>query len=276
MQPTLRMTLPVEAIVSTIRVAGTIAMQERSRGLHVEAKGRQDFVTQADRAVEHHLRARLMELLPGSEFVGEEGGGPTEANLLWIVDPIDGTTNYIRGLPHWCVSVALMEAGRLRFGAILAPVLEDLYLAEDCSGATLNGKPILRERVDPASALVNVGQSKRQTPGFYATLISGLREHHLDHRLLGSGALGLAQTASGELDGSVEGHVRPWDVAGGLLIAREAGCVVNDFFRSGAMRDGNPAIAAAPGVEDFVFGAVEAALGHRVPRLPSTSDDLYC
>ena len=262
------MKLPVEAIVASVRDAGALAMRERSGGLSVEAKGRQDFVTQADRAVERLLRPRLTGLLPGSEFLGEEDGGPVEADLLWIVDPIDGTTNYIRGLPHWCVSVALMQAGRLRFGAILAPILDNLYLAEAGCGATVDGRLLHRAPVDPASALVNVGQSKRQGTDFFSALVGGLRDRHVDHRLLGSGALGLAQTAGGEVDGSVEGQVHSWDVAAGLLIARETGCVVNDFFTAGAMRDGNPSVAAAPGAEESVFGAVEAALGHSLPRLP--------
>ena len=265
------MILPVEAIVDVIRVAGSLAQQERSRGLHVEAKARQDFVTQADREVERFLRPRLTGLLLGSELLGEEDGGPTGAEILWIVDPIDGTTNFIRGLPLWCISVALLEAGTLRLGAILAPALDCLYLAEAGKGASLNGIPLHRSKVDPASALVNVGQSKRKDARFLSTLIAGLRDNDVDHRLLGSGALGLALTASGEVDGAVEGQVQAWDVAAGLLIAREAGCVVNDFFVPGGMELGNPAVAAAPGLEDCVFAAVEAALGTAVPRLPLSS-----
>ena len=261
------MTLPVEAIVDAMRVAAALATTERSCGLSVEAKARQDFVTQADRAVERLLRPRLKDLLPGSEFLGEEDGGPTEAERLWIVDPIDGTTNFIRGLPHWCISVAFREHGRLRFGAILAPVLDQLYLAEAGQGATRNGHPIRRTEVDPAAALVNVGQSKRQGTGFFAKLISGLRDHQIDNRLLGSGALGLALTASGEVDGSIEGQAQAWDVAAGLLIAHEAGCVVNHYFNVNAMLEGNASVAAAPGVEDYVFGAVEAASDIRLPRV---------
>lgn len=264
------MTLPVEDIVDAMRVAGALAATERESGLSVEAKGRQDFVTQADRAVERFLRQRLKELLPDSEFLGEEDGGPIRAERLWIVDPIDGTTNFIRGLPHWCISVAFQERDSLRFGAILAPALDQLYVAEAGQGATRNGRPIHRTAVDPDSALVNVGQSKRQGTGFFARLISGLRDHQIDNRLLGSGALGLASTASGEVDGSIEGQAQAWDVAAGLLIAQEAGCVVNDFFTAGAMLSGNASVAAAPGIEDYVFGAVEAASDMKLRRVNPT------
>ncbi len=262
------MSLPVDSLAEVVRAAADLAVRERAGGLDVHVKGRQDFVTHADRAVEKFLRPRLTELLPGSEVLGEEFGGPTEGDRLWIVDPIDGTTNYIRGLPHWCVSVALVEDGSPRLGAILAPATDELYLAEAGKGAWRNGARLRRTPVDPAKALINIGQSKPHGTTFFARLVTRLRDDGIDHRLLGSGALGLALAASGEVDGAIEGYANAWDVAAGLLIAREAGCSVNRFFTDGALRDGNPAITAAPGVDEAVFGAIEKALGEPVPQLP--------
>jgi len=261
------MDLPVEAIVAAVRAAGDLAEREKASGLTVCSKGKQDFVTQADRAVERFLRPRLVELLPGSEVLGEEFGGPGDAELLWAVDPIDGTTNYIRGLPHWCISVGLVAKGELRFGTIFAPTLGRMYVAEAGRGATLNERRLRREAVNPASAIVNLGQSRRRQAEFLPRLVAELRGHELDIRLLGSGAMGLAETASGEVDGAIEGQVSLWDIAAGLVIAREAGCRVNDFLAENSASDANPAVAAAPGLEDLVFGCTEFAIGFPIPRL---------
>lgn len=260
-------TLDHDAISRIVREAGALALAERVAGLAVEAKARQDFVTQADRAVERLLRAKLTALLPGSEFLGEEDGGAVEAALLWVVDPIDGTTNYIRGLPHWCVSVALLEGGALRLGVVYAPALDWFYLAEAGKGATRNGQPLWREPVLPEEALVDLGTSRRQTPAVFGAMVAGLREHGLQYRVIGSAALGLSMTASGEVDGFLEGHLWPWDVLAGKLIAQEAGCFAGEFLEGEAMRNGNAAIVAAPGVETALFAAAENALADFLPRM---------
>ena len=264
------MSLPMEAIVETVRAAAELAVQAQSDGLEVKVKGTQDFVTHADREVEQFFRSRLTAILPGSEVLGEEFGGPTDADRLWIIDPIDGTTNFIRGLPHWCISLGLMEDGELRFGTILAPALGLLFVAQSGQGAEVNGRQLRRRRTDPASALVNIGRSRHRHTGFLPALVGALNDSKVDHRLLGSGALGLALTAAGNIDGAIEGHVNLWDAAAGFVIAREAGCMVNNFFTEGALDHGNPAVAAPPGMEEIVFGALEAASGEPVPRLGDT------
>ena len=259
--------LDPDAIAAIVREAGALALAERESGLSVEAKSRQDFVTQADRAVERLLRAKLTALVPGSEFLGEEDGGTTEAGLLWVVDPIDGTTNYIRGQPHWCVSVALLEMGEPKLGMIYAPALDWFYAAEAGKGATRNGQPLWRDPVEPTEALIDLGQSPRQTMAMIGAIMNGLRERGLQYRIIGSGALGLAMTASGEVDGFVEGHIWPWDVLAGMLIAAEAGCVISKYIEDDAMRSGNAALAVAPGAERAVFGAAEDALADFLPAM---------
>ncbi len=259
--------LPLKAISATIREAGALALAERAAGLAVEAKARQDFVIQVDRAVERLLRDKLTGLLPGSKFLGEEDGGVVEAALLWVVDPIDGTTNYIRGLPHWCVSVALLEEGKLRLGIVFAPTLDWFYLAEAGKGATRNGKRLWRDPVLPEEALIDLGTSRRQTPAVFGPLVGGLREHGLQYRAIGSAALGLSMAASGEVDGFLEGHLWPWDVLAGKLIAQEAGCFAGEFLEGEAMRNGNAAIVAAPGTETALFAAAENALADFLPRM---------
>lgn len=259
--------LPIDAICAIVREAGALAVSERKKGLAVDTKGWQDFVTQADQAVERLLRAKLTALLPGSEFLGEEDGGAVAADMLWVVDPIDGTTNYIRGLPHWCVSVALLAAGEPRLGVIYAPVLDWFYLAEAGSGASRNGKPLWRDPVESREAMVDLGQSRRQTPTVFSTVISTLRDQGVQYRVTGSAALGLAMTASGEVDGFWEGHLWPWDVLAGQLIAQEAGCFAGEFLEGDAMRNGNAALVAVPGVETALFAAAENALADFLPRM---------
>ncbi|MCA8930342.1 MAG: inositol monophosphatase [Alphaproteobacteria bacterium] len=256
----------VAAATAAVREAGALALTERAQGLAVEAKARQDFVTQADRAVERLLRERLPALLPGSEVLGEEEGGAVAADRLWVVDPIDGTTNYIRGLPHWCVSVALLERGALRLGLVYAPELDWLYRAEAGKGAMRNGEPLRRVPVAADEALLDLGQSRRQTPAAFGALIAGLREQGLQYRVIGSAALGLAMAASGEVDGFCEGHLWPWDVLAGLLIAHEAGCYVSEYLEGDAMRYGNAVLAAAPGIEEAVLRAADGALADSLPR----------
>jgi myo-inositol-1(or 4)-monophosphatase len=263
--------LPVADIISVIQEAAVFAVAERAAGLLVEAKARQDFVTQADQGVERLLRAKLTALVPGSEFLGEEDGGATEADVLWVVDPIDGTTNYIRGLPHWCISAGLVENGVPRFGVILAPTLDWLYLAEAGKGATRNGVALKRSHVEPTEALIDLGQSPRQPMEMTNKLRTGLREHGVQSRILGSGALGLAMSGSGEVDGFIEGHIWSWDVMAGMLIAREAGCIIRDFLVGDAMTKGNAAIVAAPGLADILFAATEHAMGASLPRLPAAT-----
>jgi len=260
-------TLPVDAAMAAVREAGALALAERARGLAIEAKARQDFVTQADRAVEGLLRDRLTALLPGSDVLGEEDGGPVEADWLWVVDPIDGTTNYIRGLPHWCVSVALLERGAPRLGLVFAPEPDWFYLAEAGRGASRNGEPLRRGPVPVDEAMLDLGQSRRQTPAAFGALIAGLREQGLQYRVIGSAALGLAMSASGEVDGFCEGHIWSWDVLAGLLIAHEAGCYVSEYLEGDAMRYGNAVLVAAPGLETAVWRAADGALADTLPRL---------
>ena len=260
--------LPYSEIEATVRKAGALALAERAKGLAVEIKARQDFVTQADRAVERLLRAKLTALLPGSKFLGEEDGGMTEADLLWICDPVDGTTNYIRGLPYWCVSVALLERGEPRLGMIFAPTLDWFYRAEAGKGATRNGQPLRRAAVEPTRALLDLGQTPRQTQAAFAALLARLRAAGAHYRVIGSGAFGLAMSASGEVDGFCEGHLWPWDGFAGILIAREAGCWTGLCLEGDAMVNGNAALAAAPGVHEVLFSAAEDAFATSLTRLP--------
>lgn len=230
--------------------AGALAMKMRD-SVSPSLKGPQDWVTDADRAVERFLSERLSDAFPADGFEGEEGGVTRGGSLRWVVDPIDGTANYMRGRPRFCVSIACMEDRTPLIGVIMAPVQEETYAARRGRGAFLNGAPI---RVADTTALdravVEVGRSHRRPDRDFVALCERLLAHGAALRLGGSGALGLADVAAGRSDAYVELHINLWDVAAGLVLLAEAGACVNPFLEGEGPRAGNPILACAPGVAD--------------------------
>lgn len=214
----------------------------------VSMKGPQDFLTVTDAASEAHIRGMIGQHFPQDTFFGEEGGGEIGAKV-WVVDPVDGTANFARGIPHFCISIAYVENGRTEIGAIYNPALEELYFARRGEGATLNGKPILAagtQRFDAAS--IEMGWSTRVANETYLDVVKNLLDMGTNVRRAGSGALGLAYVADGRSDGYIELHMNSWDCLAGLLLVSEAGGVVCPFFETGSLRDGGAVLACAPGV----------------------------
>ncbi|MBM3481424.1 MAG: inositol monophosphatase [Alphaproteobacteria bacterium] len=232
--------------------AGALALRhyEDHDSLGVTMKGAQDFLTVADGAVEALLRKRVAEAFPGDAVLGEEGGGEA-AERLWIVDPIDGTANFARGEPHWCVSIGFMRAGVPEIGAIYMPAADELYLARRGGGATRNGRAIrASDTADMRRATIEVGWSSRRPASDYIDVVRGVMEAGANAKRAASGALGIAYVADGRTDAYCEAHINSWDVAAGLVIAREAGAWTNDFFAGDGLAKGNPVLVAAPGVAD--------------------------
>jgi len=232
--------------------AGALALRhyEDRDSLGVTMKGAQDFLTVADGAVEALLRKRVAEAFPGDAVLGEEGGGEA-AERLWIVDPIDGTANFARGEPHWCVSIGFMRAGVPEIGAIYMPAADELYLARRGGGATRNGRAIrASDTADMRRATIEVGWSSRRPASDYIDVVRGVMEAGANAKRAASGALGIAYVADGRTDAYCEAHINSWDVAAGLVIAREAGAWTNDFFAGDGLAKGNPVLVAAPGVAD--------------------------
>jgi len=222
----------------------------------VQVKGIQDVVTVADRAVEEALRAEVARAFPGDALLGEEGGmsaGFDGHAPLWVVDPIDGTANFARRVPMWCVSIGLVHEGRPVAGVIHAPVLDELHAAARGRGATMNGKPIRASAVDdPRHARIGLGFSYRRPHALHLASIDRLLTAHCEYSRLGSGALGMAHVADGRFEGYFEPHINAWDVAAGIVIVREAGGFTNDFFDRDALARGNPILAGAPGMRRFL------------------------
>ena len=206
-------------------------------------KGRHDVVTAMDREVERFIRSAIAKRFPGDAIIGEEDGG-SAGERLWLIDPIDGTANYARGLPRYCVSIGYLERGVPTLGTIYDPSHDWLYSAAVGEGAWRDGE---RLAVSPlaqmAAATVECGWSTRKTAEEYVALIARVLQAGAAMRRAGSGALGLVDVAAGRVEGYCELHINAWDCAAGIVLVQEAGGFANAFFAGNGLSDGNPLIA---------------------------------
>jgi len=251
----------LSAALALAAQAGALAMQMRPPPGAAQAtlKGAQDWLTAADGAVEHMLSEALLAAFPQDGFQGEEGGTARPGTLRWVVDPIDGTSNYARGAARWCVSLGLLDGDVPVLGVLAAPALNETFAARHGGGATLNGAPIhaaATTRLD--RAIIEVGWSPRVDDAAWQALCARLQASGAMLRNGGSGALGLADAAAGRLDGYAELHINLWDCAAALALLAEAGAVVSGFL-PGGVQGGAPILAAAPGLAD-TLAAVAAPL----------------
>jgi myo-inositol-1(or 4)-monophosphatase len=238
--------------------AGALAMtyvRDRTR-MGTRMKGAQDFLTEADGAVETMLRSSIARVFPDDGFVGEEGGGEGADNL-WIVDPIDGTANFARGDLQWCISIGFVHKLTPMVGVIHAPVLGETFAARKGHGSTLNGQPLkVAGTTDIAAASIEIGWSARRPFAEYTGLVAKVGATGASAKRSASGALGMAWVAAGRTDAYLELHINSWDVAAGIVIVTEAGGVVNDFFASDGLRRGNPIRATTPAFEAILRTAM--------------------
>jgi myo-inositol-1(or 4)-monophosphatase len=249
------------AALGIVREAGRLAADHyHGRGdLDIERKGTQDLVSEADRACEDIVVERLSSLFPDDGFLGEERGTRNAgAKAIWIIDPIDGTANFLRGIPFWCVSLGLLVGNDFVIGVIYNPLTEELYAARQGEGATLNGKPIAVTQVKSLDeARLCVGFSYRRPVEPHAEALKSLLDAHCEYSRLGSGALGLALTADGRFEGYWEAHINAWDVAAGLCIVKEAGGRVNDFLSGDGLHRGNAVLATNPHLYSSLHGLLK-------------------
>ncbi len=229
-------------------------------------KGAQDWLTEADGAIEAFLGAALADAFPEDGFLGEEGGRRTPAAtgrpLTWVADPIDGTVNYARGGTRFCISLGLLAGADALLGVVAAPALGEIYAGARGLGATCNGAPIRAASTGALErATVELGWSRRRPDAAFQALLARVMATGAAARLGGSGALGLMDVACGRIDAYAELHINIWDVAAGLAILAEAGARVSPFTSGRGTTEGNPILAAAPGVADPLAAAIGAALG---------------
>ncbi len=248
--------------------------------LNVEQKSLNDFVSEVDKGAETIIRDIIGKAYPDHSFLGEEFGGDSIASIplnikgdaqetvyQWIVDPLDGTTNFLRGIPHYAVSIALCINGLLTVGVVFDPYKNELFSAIVEQGAHLNGQPIqCAECPSLNGALLSTGvpfsgQRLDDISHFTDALVGLLERQTSGVRRLGAAALDLAYVAAGRYDGFWEAGLQPWDIAAGALIAQEAGATVTDFSAAARFLESGNVVAASCDVFAEMQGIVERAYG---------------
>ena len=224
----------VNVMVKAARQAGSVILRyiHRLDSLTVVEKSRQDFVSEVDAQAEKEIIKELKRAHPDYAILGEETGSKGKSRNVWVIDPIDGTSNYLRGHPHFCVSIALVEDGIPTHGVVFDPMRNELFTASRGSGAVLNDKRLrCTQRPTLEGAMLATGFPPRERKHAPAQLdcIRVLLDQAEDVRRSGSAALDLAYVACGRVDGYFEAGVKPWDIAAGMLLVREAGGHVTDF-----------------------------------------------
>jgi myo-inositol-1(or 4)-monophosphatase len=217
--------------------------------------GPTDLVTDVDRAIERHVRHAVLRRFPEHRVVGEEYGGTSDERPTWYVDPIDGTTNFARGIGWFSFSVGIVADGELVGGVVADLVRGEVISARAGHGATLDGKPVRCVDVTGlvGEVVLTEWSRSRPWPGMIA-MLDQLVQQDCTSRIMGSSALSIASVASGRAAAAVLGRYNPWDVLGGIAVAREAGAVV--LSRQGpvdtALPPGDGLLVAAPGVAEVV------------------------
>jgi myo-inositol-1(or 4)-monophosphatase len=237
-----------EVGIAAARAAGELLKSRIDSIQEVRHKGVVDLVTDVDVASEKLVCGTLLDAFPTHTILGEEGGtlGGDDTRYRWLVDPLDGTTNYTHGFPFFCVSIGLEVDGELTFGVVNAPCLQELFVAERGRGATLNDRPIAVSAVDELrQAMVATG-----FPYERAAVPRALRSFEMMSaasqavRRVGSAALDLCYVACGRFDAYWEHQVKPWDLAGGALIVVEAGGQVSATNGSPFSVDGGQVLSS--------------------------------
>jgi myo-inositol-1(or 4)-monophosphatase len=244
------LTRELKAAVAAAQAAGEVLRDGFGRQHQIEYKGEADLVTEADEEAERKIEEVLREVFPNHGMLTEESGElEGEGDARWIVDPLDGTTNYAHGVPFFCTSIALERDGEMVLGVVHDPMGKETYAAERGDGATLNGELLeVSSTEEVAQALLGTSFADRPEEmevglnifGRFAGLVRGMRR-------LGSGALDLCYVAAGRLDGCYEQGFSAWDVAAGMLIVEEAGGKITDYRGHGLDPEESEGLVASNG-----------------------------
>lgn len=241
--------------VRAARAAGKILVKNFGveADYNVQQKSQNDFVTEIDKAAEQAIVRAILKVYPDHSIQAEEGGeiSGKDADHLWIIDPLDGTTNYLRGIPHFAISIAYAVKGVVQCGLVYDPLREELFTATRGAGAALNDKRLrVAKQRDLNGALLATGFpfKRKDLTTNYMAIFNELFTDVADMRRNGAAALDLAYVACGRIDGFWEFGLQPWDIAAGGLLVREAGGLVAEFngghkfMQSGNVVAGNPKV----------------------------------
>jgi len=239
--------------VKAARRAGAI-INRASRDLDaltISTKRNNDFVTEVDKAAEQAVISVLLDAYPNHAILAEESGAQGRSDYVWIIDPLDGTTNFIHGFPQYCVSIGLRHKGTMAQAVIYDPGRNELYTATRGQGAFLNDRRIrVSKRAQIDDALIGTGFPFREAGHVekYIPALSKVMARSAGVRRAGAAALDLAYVAAGRLDGFWETGLAPWDMAAGSLLIQEAGGLVSDYEGNGKFLDSGNIVAGTPKV----------------------------
>ncbi len=235
------------------------------QNLQVSMKGPGDYVSQADRKAEEILFTELSKARPGYSFLMEERG-PVEGDdgqHRWLVDPLDGTTNFLHGIPIFAISIALERQGQIVAGVVYNPAMDELYTAERGGGAFMNDRRLrVAARTKLSDSVIGTGipHLGRPNHGNYLIELRHVMGEVSGIRRLGSVALDLAYVAAGRMDGFWEAGMSPWDLAAGILLVREAGGFVSDFSGGQAMLDDGSIVAGNETIHGVLLKTIKKPL----------------
>ena len=235
--------------INAAHIAGDLMRQEfpKVASIPVTQKARHDYVTEIDRSSEAQIVREIKRYHPDHAFLGEEGGSEGESDYKWIIDPLDGTSNYLHGIPHFGISIALQIKGRTEHAVVYDPMRDEMFSASRGSGAHLNNTRIrVSARNSLNSAIVATAFPFRQRGmmSVYTGIFSDVFRKIEDIRRNGAASLDLAWVAAGRMDAYFEIGLKSWDVAAGALLVREAGGVVTDFDGNDAVEESHSILAA--------------------------------
>lgn len=224
----------VNVMVRAARQAGNILLRHMGKleSLSVFEKGPQDYASEVDSLAEAAIIKELRRAHPDVAILAEESGAMGKGRQTFVIDPLDGTSNFLHGIPHFCISIALVENGEPTDGVIFDPLRNEVFSASKGAGATLNDRKIrVADRKDLNGAMLITGFPPRERARLapHLVAIQSLLGEAEDIRRTGSAALDLAYVAAGRADGYFEAGIKPWDIAAGMLLVREAGGRVCDF-----------------------------------------------
>ncbi|HYQ22106.1 inositol monophosphatase family protein [Stenotrophomonas sp.] len=250
----------VTVMVKAARLAGNVLLRNINKleALNVVQKGRMDYASEVDADAEKVIVKELKRAYPDYGVFGEEGGVQGGHRNMWVIDPLDGTSNYLRGVPHYCVSIALVENGEPTDAVIFDPLRNELFTASRGAGAVLNDRRIrVADRKDLGGTMIHTGFAPRERARASAQLksVDALLVQAEDIRRSGSAALDLAYVACGRADAYFEAGVKAWDIAAGVLLVREAGGKVCDFKGAPLARMDN----RGPDTQQVVAGNLKVA-----------------
>ncbi len=244
------------------RSAGDIILRssENISRMHISQKGKNDFASEIDRRTEQEIISIIRNAYPDHAILAEESGKHSGNEYLWIIDPLDGTTNFLHGFPQYAVSIALQYKGKIEIGVIYDPLRDELFTASRGSGAMLNNRRIrVTQQSRLKGALLGTGFpfKRQQHLDAYLGMFRALFTDAAGIRRAGAAALDLAYVAAGRLDGYWEIGLHPWDIAAGILLVQEAGGVITDFeFNDQFLESGN-VIASNPKLHRLIYKNIE-------------------